>query len=142
MKYEGQQGAAGYAPQVARPQSADVRHIKMNTPYLNPLRLFKVLGLITAVILVPVLNMLFSMGIVVHDTIYLANPELGPDGWIKYSERILDPLILWITYPLFLLLACWILACMGLIFAFKRYQKRVEQAVPGYPPQGVGSPEP
>ena len=114
----------------------------MNTQYFNPWRLFGVLGLITAVILVPVLNMLFSMGIVVHDTIYLANPELGPDGWIKYSERILDPLILWITYPLFLLLACWILACMGLIFAFKRYQKRVEQAVPGYPPQGVGSPEP
>ena len=102
----------------------------MNTQYFNPWRLFGVLGLITAAILVPVLNMLFSMGIVVHDTIYLANPELGPDGWIKYSERIMDPLILWITYPLFLLLACWILACMGLIIAFIRYQKRVEQGGP------------
>ena len=102
----------------------------MNTQYFNPWRLFGVLGLITAAILVPVLNMLFSMGIVVHDTIYLANPELGPDGWIKYSERIMDPLILWITYPLFLLLACWRLACMGLIIAFIRYQKRVEQGGP------------
>ena len=104
--------------------------------------MFGLLSLITAVILVPVLYMLFSMGIVIHDTIYLANPELGPEGWIKYSETIMDPLTLWIIYPLFLLLACWILACMGTIITFVKYQKRVEQGGPAYPPQSVGSADP
>ena len=114
----------------------------MNTQTFNPWRLFGLLGLITAVSLVPVLNMFFSMGIIIHDSIDQANPELGPEGWIKYSETIMNPLLLWIIYPLFLLLACWILACMGTIISFAKYQKRVEQGGPGYPPQGVGSPDP
>ena len=84
--------------------------------------------LITVGILVPVLYVVFSMGIVVHDTIYLANPELGPEGWIKHTDAILEPMILWITQPLFLLLTCWVLACLWAVIELTRKQRRVEQA--------------
>lgn len=96
-----------------------------------PWCLFGVLLLVTIGILAPVLYVVFSMGIVVHDTIYLANPELGPAGWSKYTDDILEPMILWITWPLFLLLACWVLACLWGVIAVTRKQRGVEHHAGG-----------
>ena len=84
--------------------------------------------------------MLSSIGILVHDTIYLALPERR-DIWSPLTGDLLDALI-----PYFLLLisflGLWVISSTIMILVLTKKQKSIEQSGPAYPPQGVGSADP
>jgi len=94
-----------------------------------PWLLYVLLLSFTIGVLVPVVYVVFMLGIAIHDTIYLANPELGPDGWMKYTGMILEP-VMWVTWPLFMLLGAWFLACTWAIIRLMRGKRAVEH-LPG-----------
>ena len=84
--------------------------------------------------------MLSGIGILVHDTVYLALPERS-DIWIPLSDDILAGLSPFIFIPI-VFLGLWVIASTIIILVLTKKQKGIEQRGPGYPPQGVGSPDP
>lgn len=82
---------------------------------------------ISVVILIALWVYSLSLGIAVHDTIYMANPELGPDGWLKYTEQILayfDVVIL----TLFFLLLFWMIASSAIVILCTKKPKGSNKA--------------
>ena len=95
---------------------------------------------LTGLACVAIYGMLSSIGILVHDTIYMALPERA-DIWPPLTGDLLDALI-----PYFLLLIAflglWVISSTIMILVLTKKQKSIEQGGPGYPPQSVGSPDP
>ena len=100
---------------------------------------FNFLLVATVMALFAVGSVFLSLGIAVHDTIYVANPALGPDGWTKYTEQIIGFVML-IVRPLFLLLLAWMIACTAFLVALNRNKESV--AVEPQPDGGGSKPAP
>ena len=94
---------------------------------------------LTGLACVAIYGMLSSIGILVHDTIYLALPDRA-DIWSPLTGDLLDALI-----PYFLLLIAllgiWVISSTIMILVLTKKQKSIEQCVAPYVAQGAPSGE-
>ena len=91
--------------------------------------LFGLLVLLTILGLAWSLGLLFLCGIVMHDAIRIANPNLPIDEVIKQSD-VLIGYVDQVTAPLLGLLLLWIVAFVIQAFAWKKTRREAEQSHP------------
>jgi len=88
-------------------------------------RICGVASLISVLALLLQARRFFFMGIAVHDTIYMANPTLGPDGWLKYTSEVFDSFMP-VLSTVFWLFITWVFLCTGLVAFLSAGARKVE----------------